>query len=68
MDAELGGDGVEAPVLGVEEAADLRVQLGRDHGRGSQRRQLADVSEVAEAAEPVAAAGWAGSARRRGRS
>ena len=62
MDAELGGDGVDAPVLGEEEPADLRVQLGRDHGRGSQQAELADVSEVAEAAEAVGAAGRAGPA------
>jgi len=37
MHAELGGDGVEAPVLGEEEPANLRVLLRGDHAGGSQR-------------------------------
>src|SRR5688572_15607368 len=35
VDAELFGDGVHRPVLGVEQAADLGALRGRDHGRGS---------------------------------
>jgi len=31
MDAEHAGDGADAPMLGVEEAANLGVLLGRDH-------------------------------------
>ena len=33
VDAELGGDGADAPVLGVIEAANLGVLRGRDHAR-----------------------------------
>ena len=35
MHAERGGDGADAPVLGVIESADLRALLGRDHARAS---------------------------------
>jgi hypothetical protein len=31
VDAELGGDRADLPVLGEEEAAHARAQLGRDH-------------------------------------
>ena len=32
VDVELGGDGADGPMLGVEETAHLGVLLGRDHG------------------------------------
>src|SRR5206468_11136101 len=60
MHAELRGDGVEPPVLGVEEPADLRVQLRRDHGCGSQSCNWRTSAKSPRPARPAPARGGRG--------
>src|SRR5690606_15268012 len=45
MDAEVGGDGAHAPVLGVVEAADLGALRGADHGGRGTRDGWANAVE-----------------------
>lgn len=55
MDAELAGDGTDAPVLGEEQPADAGAQLGRDHRSASSRHA---------GPEPTLAFGAAGAGER----
>jgi hypothetical protein len=62
MDAEVAGDGADAPVLGVEEAANLGAVLGRDHrGASSSAEPAAHVRQglVADEAPAPTTAGAA---------
>ena len=64
--AEGGGDGADAPVLGVEEAPDLGVLRRGDHGRPSAPRRAGPHVDERGVPDEAAAATTAGAAERTG--